>query len=336
MKIGNVDLERNILVIAEIGNNHEGDFDQACEMIKQAAKAGAGAVKFQTIVPDKLVSVNEHRRIEQLKRFQFSYEQYGRLAEVAKSQNVIFLSTPFDLQSVEALNPLVPAFKIASSDNNFYPLIEAVAKTGKPIILSTGLADHEQISLTESFIDKVWRKNNISQEMAILHCVTSYPTKPEEANLLAIRTLHEEFGGIVGYSDHTLGITAATLAVALGARIVEKHFTLDKNLSDFRDHQLSADPTDFKALVDNIEEVRKLLGDGSLNPRDSERQVMDQVRRSIVAGQDLEKGTRITLDHISWVRPGGGLAPGSEDQVVGRELLKSLVKGQFIKVEDCR
>lgn len=336
MKIGPFDLYKDILVIAEIGNNHEGDFDRACEMIKQAAQAGAGAVKFQTIIPDKLVSVSEHRRIEQLKKFQFSYDQYARLAEVAVGQNVIFLSTPFDLQSVESLNPLVPAFKIASSDNNFYPLIESVAKTGKPIILSTGLADHEQISMTESFIDKIWRKNNISQEMAILHCVTSYPTKPEEANLLAIRTLQDEFGGIVGYSDHTLGITAATLAVALGARIIEKHFTLDKNLSEFRDHQLSADPDDLKNLVEQIQVVQKLLGDGTLNPRDSERQVVDQVRRSIVADRDLAEGATISQQDITWVRPGGGIPPGSESQVIGKVLIKALNKGEKILLQDLK
>ncbi|MBZ0167291.1 MAG: N-acetylneuraminate synthase family protein [Candidatus Omnitrophica bacterium] len=333
MQIGKFNLDQDILVIAEIGNNHEGDFDRAGQMIHAAAQAGAGAVKFQTIVPEKLVAVSEEKRIQQLERFRFSYDQYAQLARIAEEQGVMFLSTPFDLESVRALTPMVPAFKIASSDNDFYPLLEAVAATGKPLIFSTGLADLEQISKTESFIDGVWRKNKINQEMAILHCVTSYPTKPEDANLRAIQTLREEFGGTVGYSDHTMGIQAALTAVALGARIIEKHFTLDKNLSDFRDHQLSADPEDLKQLVQLVKEVQITLGDGSLNPRQSEMDIVHQVRRSIVAGRDLDAGQQLTPEDISWVRPGGGLAPGSEGQILGKKLTKAVGKGERILAE---
>ncbi|MGE0268298.1 MAG: N-acetylneuraminate synthase family protein [Candidatus Omnitrophota bacterium] len=336
MNIGTHNLNERVLVIAEIGNNHEGDFDRACAMVRAAAEAGAGAVKFQTIIPDKLVSVADTARINQLTRFQFSYEQFQSLAELCRECDVIFLSTPFDLASVNALDRLMPAFKIASSDNNFYPLIAAVAKTGKPVLISTGLADLKQIQTTRDFIQSQWKKQGCRQELAVLHCVTSYPTAPDAANLLAVKTLRDELGVTVGYSDHTLGIDAALAAVVLGARIIEKHFTLDKNMSDFRDHQLSADPQELRLLIDKINLMECLLGDGLVDPRPCEQAVMEQVRRSIVAGEDLSAGTCLKMDDLSWVRPGGGLAPGSEDQVVGKMLVRSIGKGQKITLEDLK
>lgn len=336
MKIGCHDINEKVMIIAEIGNNHEGDFDRAVEMIRRAAESGAHAVKFQTIVPDRLVSVSDTARIDQLSKFQFSYEQFAQLAAEARRQNVIFLSTPFDLDSVEALNPLVPAFKIASSDNDFYPLVEAIAGTGKPVLMSTGLADLTQIKATVGRIKHVWAKNGVGQEMAVLHCVTSYPTSPQEANIAAVKTLQKEIGGVVGYSDHTLGIEAALLAVGLGARIIEKHFTLDKNLSDFRDHQLSADPAELRELVEKTERIQTLLGDGTLDPRASESEVIGKVRRSIVAKRDMSAGTAIGHDDISWVRPGGGLAPGNEDKVLGKILSKALPKGGQIRLNDLK
>ena len=336
MRIGNVNSEEKVLIIAEIGNNHEGDFGRATEMIAAAAEAGVDAVKFQTIVPDRLVSVIDKKRIEQLERFRFSYDQYADLADVAREHNVAFLSTPFDLESVSALDSIVPAFKIASSDNNFYPLLKAVAATGKPLIISTGLADLKEITEAKSFIEAQWELMGVRQELAILHCVTSYPTVVHEANLRAIHTLKEKIGGVIGYSDHTLGIQASVLAVALGARIIEKHFTLDKELSDFRDHQLSADPQEMAQLVQQIEETSALLGDGSLDPQDSEAKVMEQVRRSIVAAHDLTDGQQIEESDLSWVRPGGGIAPGLESEVIGKKLNKAISKGEKILTEDLR
>ena len=228
MKIGDFDLARDILVVAEIGNNHEGSYTLAEEMIGLAAQAGAGAVKFQTIVSDKLVSPRQEERIQQLERFRLSYDEFERLSKVAQQENVLFLSTPFDLESARFLEPLVPAFKIASGDNNFFPMIDIIARTGKPIILSTGLMDLTEISKTKDFIEQIWHENDIDQELAILHCVVGYPTTPSDANLLAIRQL-QKLGVTVGYSDHTIGIEAAVLSVALGARIVEKHFTIAKD-----------------------------------------------------------------------------------------------------------
>jgi len=350
MKIGNIDLDKEILIVAEIGNNHEGDCKLAEEMIVAAAKAGAGAVKFQCIVPERLVSASQKDRIKQLKKFQLSYKEFEKLSEVAKKERILFLSTPFDIESVHFLEPLVPAFKISSGDNNFFPLIFKIALTGKPIILSTGLSDLKQISKTKEFIEDRWEYAGVKNgELAILHCVTSYPVKPNEANLLAIKTLREKFEGItIGYSDHTLGIDAAVLSVALGARIVEKHFTINKDHSDFHDHKISADPKEFKLIVKKIKEttpaeasdlqkdehVRELLGHGEKCLQDGEKKVINNVRRSIVAKRNLNKGVVLSSDDLDCVRPGHGLPSGYEKEILGKVLTKPIRQGEMILLND--
>ena len=335
MKIANYDTEKKVFIIAEIGNNHEGSYSLAEEMIGKAAEAGACAVKFQTIVPEKLVSISQKDRIEQLKRFQLTYDEFERLNKVAKHENILFLSTPFDIESVHFLNSIVPAFKIASGDNNFFPLIEVIAQTGKPIIMSAGLIDLLEVRKTIDFILNIWNENAIDQDVAILHCVTSYPTALEEANLLAIKEL-QSLNVTVGYSDHTIGTEAAVLSVALGARIVEKHFTIDKNYSDFRDHQLSADPNEFSQLVERVEIASKLLGQSRKTVQESEKLVMEKIRRSIVARKDLDENTVLTLDDISWVRPGGGLAPGNEEMVLGKRLKVKVAAGELITLDNLK
>ncbi len=335
MKIANYDTEKKVFIIAEIGNNHEGSYTLAEEMIGKAAEAGACAVKFQTIVPEKLVSISQKDRIEQLKRFQLTYDEFERLNKVAKHENILFLSTPFDIESVHFLNSIVPAFKIASGDNNFFPLIEVIAQTGKPIIMSAGLIDLLEVRKTIDFISNIWNENAIDQDIAILHCVTSYPTALEEANLSAIKEL-QSLNVTIGYSDHTIGTEAAVLSVALGARIVEKHFTIDKNYSDFRDHQLSADPNEFSQLVERVEIASKLLGQSRKTVQESEKLVMEKIRRSIVARKDLDENTVLTLDDISWVRPGGGLAPGNEEMVLGKRLKVKVAAGELITLDNLK
>lgn len=332
MKIANVDLDQEVLVVAEIGNNHEGSYTQAEEMIGLAARAGVGAVKFQTIVPDKLVSPTQTARVQQLQKFQLSYAQFEKLSQVARQEGVLFLSTPFDLESARFLEPLVPAYKIASGDNNFFPLIEVVARTGKPIILSAGLTDLTQITQTKDFITSIWQEMGAEQQLALLHCVVSYPTPAAEANLLAIREL-QKLGVTVGYSDHTLGIEAAVLSVALGARIIEKHFTIDKNHSDFRDHQLSADPQEMAQLVQRVRETLTLLGDGQKQIQPCEQAIGDKARRSIVASRDLAQGDILTSADLTWVRPGEGLSPGREGELVGRWLNRPVQRGEMILLD---
>jgi N,N'-diacetyllegionaminate synthase len=334
MLIGPVDLDREVLVVAEIGNNHEGSFARAEEMIACAAETGARAVKFQTFVPEHYVSREETARLERLRQFAFTFEQFEKLARFAESKGLIFLSTPFDLASARFLNTLCPAIKISSGDNNFVPLLELVATFNKPVLLSTGLADLSDVEKAHATITKIWNLRSHRSEVVLLHCVSSYPTPIDEANLGAIRTLRERFGGAVGYSDHTLGIDAAVLSVALGARIVEKHFTLDKNLSDFRDHQLSADPAELKELVMRVSVANKLIGDGKKRARPSEEQSRIDMRRSIAAGVDLAAGTVLRLEHLTWVRPGRGIAPGDENLLLGRVLKRALRQGELLSAQD--
>lgn len=333
MKIGTFDTDKEILIVAEIGNNHEGSYVLAEEIVGLAAKAGAGAVKFQTIVPDRLISPRQKERRQQLERFRLSYDEFKNLHKVARRENVLFLSTPFDIESARFLEPLVPAFKIASGDNNFFPLIDVVSRTGKPVILSSGLADIEQITATRDFIRGIWNECDIKQELAVLHCVASYPTPPDEASLLAIRQI-QELGVTVGYSDHTMGIEAAVLSAALGARIIEKHFTLDKNYSDFHDHQLSADPQELALLVKRVRQVVELLGDGEKRLQNSERGSIDKVRRSIVASRDLNEGTVLQWEDLTWLRPAGGLSPGHEAKLVGKALRRAIPAGEHILLKD--
>jgi len=334
MKISSWDLDEDILIVAEIGNNHEGSYALAEEMVGLAAQAGAGAVKFQTIIPDRLVSPSQKDRIRQLERFRLRYDEFEKLSQVAERENVLFLSTPSDIESAQFLNNLVPAFKIASGDNNFFPLIDVIARTGKPIILSSGLTDMEQITITKDFIQGIWREQGINQELAVLHCVASYPAPPREANLLVIEELRDRLGVTVGYSDHTLGIEAAVLSIALGARIIEKHFTLDKDYSDFHDHQLSADPPELALLVERVREAVELLGDSKKRLQDSEKEVADKVRRSIVASRDLNQGTVLQWEDLTWLRPGGGLAPGREAELVGKKLTRFIPAGEYILLKD--
>ena len=241
--------------------------------------------------------------------------------------------TPFDIQSAQFLNPLVPAFKIASGDNNFYPLIEAVASLNKPILLSGGIATLAELQYTVDFIRRIWNKNRTPQDLAVLHCVASYPTEKNEANLKAIESL-KKLNVTVGYSDHTIGIDAAILSVALGARVIEKHFTIDKNYSDFRDHKIAADPKDLAELVKRVREAEIMLGDGVKRAMPSEELNREKVRRSIAVRRDMKAGETLQVADLIWVRPGNGLAPGEESSVVGRPLAKPAKKGQILTMND--
>lgn len=334
MKIGDFELNDNVMVIAEIGNNHEGSYALAEEMIGRAAEAGADAVKFQTLRAENIVSIADKARFKQLKSFELTFEQYESLSVTAKDAGVIFLSTPFDLESVDFLDGLVPAFKIASGDNTFYPLIEKAALTGKPMIISTGLSTFDEIEETRNFIENIWQENNICQQVALLHCVASYPVALEHVNLKAVTRLESIFNCTVGYSDHSVGIEAATLSVIAGARIIEKHFTLDKDQSSFGDHKLSADPQEMALLVEKVRELTAILGDGDVNFRDCEKDIIPKLRRSIVARDTLNAGHTLNLDDINWLRPQGGLAPGQEKKVLGRTLKKSVEKGMLILAEE--
>ncbi len=327
MHFGPFDTADKVVIVAEIGNNHEGNVATAERMVVEAARTGVDAVKFQTFIPERLNGPDDTARIERLRKFQLGTGALRRLADIAKANRVLFFSTPFDLESVRVLDAIAPVFKIASSDSNFYPLLAAVADTGKPIALSAGLSTLEEMTKARDIIQGRWAKAGVSPALALLHCVSAYPAPLEEANLRAIQTL-ATLGCVVGYSDHVLGIEASVLAVALGARIIEKHFTLDKNFSDYRDHQLSADPAEMTKLVGAIRRAERMLGNGIKDLQPSEQGNLKALRRSIVGARDLPAGTLLTMSDITWVRPGGGLAPGDEGQILGRRLRANVAAGK--------
>jgi sialic acid synthase SpsE len=333
MKIGPYDSDQQVLVIAEVGNNHEGSFGAAEELVGRAAEAGAQAIKFQTFRTELFVSPVQAERFQRMKRFELSEKQFTQLAHQARRAGLAFISTPLDLPSADFLDGIVDAFKIASGDNTFYPLIETIAAKGKPVILSTGLADMRQIDFARTLIERIWRDRGLEPALAMLHCVTAYPVPPEHANLAAIATLARRFNCTIGYSDHTIGMRACVLAVAAGARIVEKHFTLANDYSDFRDHQLSADLPTLKRMIQEIREVEAMMGSGEKVPQPEEIESTIAIRRSIGAARALKAGAVIGPDDITWLRPGDGIQPGEERRVLGRRLAADLAAGAVIKPE---
>lgn len=334
MKIGDFNTDQKVLVVAEIGNNHEGDFGIAAELVKSAARSGVDAVKFQTVRAAQLVRRSESARFERLQRFELSEREFGELSALARGLGLLFLSTPLSVETAVFLEPMLDAYKIASGDNDFFPLLEEVARTAKPMIVSTGVSNVSQIDATVRFIRGQWAAGQVSGELALLHCVSSYPTPPEQANLRAIPFLAERFSCTVGYSDHTLGIDAAVLAVALGARIIEKHFTLDRQHSDFRDHQLSSDPLEMAELVRRIRAAESMRGAFDKKIEPCEVDARAAIRRSIVAARDLKAGATLTAADLKWIRPGDGLRPGNEGQLIGRALQRDVREDEEVLPAD--
>lgn len=338
-----------VYIIAEIGNNHEGDLAVAIELLHMAADAGVNAVKFQSIIPELLVTPDQTARLAQLRRFQLPPHAWERLAQIAVEKGVHFLSTPFSLKSVDDLSPYVPAFKVASGDNNFVPLLRAVARSGKPVLLSTGMADVTQIAQSVSVLHQEWARHGGWPGFSLLHCVVAYPTPREHARLAGLADLRM-LGGTLGYSDHTLGIEAAVLATRLGARVIEKHVTLDHHYSDFRDHALSADPEELSHLVARI---RSVENDPTLDPRDLtgharelwgapgkdispvERDAVPAVRRSIRAARNLAVGSTVRFDDLTWLRPADdGLPPGCEPLLLDGVLNRNIGFGDVVVPAD--
>lgn len=326
MRIANFDTDQRVLIVAEIGNNHEGDPASARQLVESAAEAGADAVKFQTFRVDAFVSPSDEERYARMQRFELSPDIWGELAELAHHHSLLFLSTPLDLGSVDVLEPLVDAFKIASGDIDFFPLLERVAATKRPVILSTGQSDLEDVDNAVAVLGPA---------IGVLHCVTSYPAPEAEVNLRAIGVLAERFAGsTVGYSDHTAGLDAGPLAVAGGARIVEKHFTLDKAFSSYRDHQLSADPAEMRELVRRIRAAELLLGESRKDVQSSEVEAKTAVRRSIAAVRGLPAGHVLAAGDLVWTRPADGLRPGEESKVLGRTLRRAVAVGEHLRLDD--
>jgi N,N'-diacetyllegionaminate synthase len=332
MRIGAADTGERVVVIAEIGNNHEGDVAVAREMVAAAAGAGADAVKFQAIDPARLVRPGETARIAQLEGYRLSPDQFGELAAQARELGMAFACTPFDLHAVEWLRELVDAYKIASGDNDLDALVGACAATGRPVIVSMGMTGIAGARHAEQVVAAA------GAPFAALHCVSAYPTAPEEAALAQIGVLASQLGSetVVGYSDHTLGVDACVAAAAAGARILEKHFTLRHDLSDFRDHQLSAEPGEMAELVRRVREVETLLGAPRDGMGEAEAGVAAAARRSIVAASDLPAGHVVGEGDLWWLRPGDGMEAGREGELVGRALVRDMSSGEPFAPADVR
>lgn len=328
-------------IIAEIGLNHEGSITRAFYMIEAAARAGANAVKFQWVRPDRLVSRNAPPYFQQVgapaqtqheffsRVEEFDHVHFETLAEKCHECGVDFLCTPFDVETVEWLNPLVPAFKIASADITNIPLLEAVARTGKPVYLSTGAATTKEIRAAARVI---------GLRATIMHCVLSYPTPPSDANLEIVQRIAEgwpwlsmddpmspvgkEFPYPAGYSDHTLfNLDVLTTAWLLGATVIEKHFTLDKTLPG-NDHYHSMDPTDLRTLVAKLKELQAMIGDGEKRVLPCEEAARLNARQSWHAARDLPVGHVIAEGDVVLKRPGTGLAP--REPMVGQPLRRAV------------
>lgn len=331
-------LSDRVFVIAEIGVNHNGDVKLAEEMVAAAAKCGANAVKFQTYNAHHATSSRARKADYQiantgnasesyrdmLARFELSREDHVAVKRVAEQSGMVFFSKPADPISADLLESIgVELYKIGSSDVTNLPLIRHVARKNKPIILSTGMATLGEVALALQAIESV-----SSQDIYLLHCTTEYPCPFSDVNLRAMGTLGAAFGKVAGYSDHTLGIETAVAAVAMGARIIEKHFTLDRKQPG-PDHKASLEPGEFRSMVEAIRNVEAALGDGIKRPAKAELMNIEVVRRSIVATRDLQPGEVIGPKDVTIKRPGGGIAPADLENIIGLRLARA-VKGDDV------
>ncbi|HXN37062.1 MAG TPA: N-acetylneuraminate synthase family protein [Solirubrobacteraceae bacterium] len=328
---------RPALVVAEIGVNHDGDVNSALELVDAAAAAGAEVVKFQTFVPGALAAANaplagyQRARMGDVAGQRAMLEGLclsgGELAAVAARcalRGVMFLSTPFDLASATALERLdVPAFKVASSELTNLPFLDALARRGRPLILSTGMATLDEVG------DAVRLVRRAGAPLVLLHCVSSYPVPAEQANVRAIDTLRAAFGLPVGYSDHCLGFDASLAAVARDACLLERHLTLDRTRPG-PDHAMSLEPDELRELVARVRAIEATLGDGRKRPQPAERDTRSVARRSIVAARTLAAGETLTADSLAVKRPGGGLAPARLAELVGARLARPLSEDEQV------
>jgi N,N'-diacetyllegionaminate synthase len=328
-----------VFVIAEIGINHDGSISQARKLIDAAAESGADAVKFQSYRTDHLLIPSRDRYAQQtdgaesayqmLRRCELSWEDQAKLKNYADERCILFLSTPFDEESADFLDSLdVQAFKIASGDITHVPLLRLVGSKGKPILLSTGMSYLSEVA------DAIWTLRSAgAKEIVLMHCVSSYPSLPVQMNLRALQTMQSYFELPVGLSDHSEGILLSLVAVPLGAVVIEKHFTLDKNASG-PDHKASMDPADLKALVKSLRDVESSLGDGRKRPSDIEEESRLLGRRSIVAAVDIRAQEKIAQWMLTFKRPGSGLEPRHWEKAIGMTARRNIGKDTILQWED--
>jgi len=317
-----------VFIIAEAGVNHNGSIELAKQLIDVAVEARADAVKFQTFKAEKLVSKNAKKatyqkenigdnddsQLNMLKKLELDIDTHNELIEYCSSKNIMFLSTPFDLESVALLDSLgLEIFKIPSGEITNLPYLRKIAKLGKKIILSTGMATLGEV---EDALAILTCNGTPKENITLLHANTMYPTPMEDVNLQAMVTIGRAFGVAYGYSDHTLGIEVPTAAVALGASVIEKHFTLDKTMQG-PDHKASLEPNELKAMVQAIRNIEKAMGDGIKKPSKSETPNIKVARKSIVAARVIKKGEVFSEENLTVKRPADGINPMRWDEVVG-------------------
>ncbi len=328
------------LIIAEAGVNHNGDLESAKQLVLAAKEAGADIVKFQTANVDSLVSGHaemaeyqkkntgkiESQR-DMLQKILLSYNDFIELADFCEKTGIQFLSTPFDIESIGFLSGLgVNIWKIPSGEITNYPYLVEIARTGQPIILSTGMSTLDEIGEAINLLQK-----NGAGKITLLHCTTEYPTPYDHVNLNAMATLRNKFGLDIGYSDHTLGIEVPIAAVAMGAVIIEKHFTLSREMEG-PDHKASLEPGELKEMVQAIQRLEMAFGDGIKRPTDIEEKNAMVARKSIIARKDIQRGECLTEENLTTKRPGTGISPMKWNEILGTIAIRDFKKDELIEI----
>ena len=330
----------SIFIIAEAGVNHNGSIKLAYKLIDVASASGADAVKFQTFKADNLLSKNAQKanyqkettdvsesQFDMIKKFELDEKAHKELIAYCQEKGIMFLSTPFDHDSIDMLNNLgLEIFKIPSGEITNLPYLRHIGSLNKQVVLSTGMSNLEEV---RAALNILINAGSSKENITVLHANTMYPTPMEDVNLNAMLTIHKEFDVDVGYSDHTLGIEVDIAAVAMGATCIEKHFTLDKTM-DGPDHKASLEPEELKAMVSAIRNIEKALGGGEKKPSPSESVNIKAVRKSIVANENIKKGDLLTNENIAAKRPGDGISPMQWDEVIGMAASKDYNENELI------
>ena len=329
----------SVYIIAEAGVNHNGSPETARRLADAAKAAGADCVKFQTFRAEKLVSRGAQKaeyqknttgsgsQEEMLKKLELSYGDFTALKEYCDSIGICFLSTPFDAESIDFLNTLdMPFWKIPSGEVTNYPYLRRIAQTGKPVVMSTGMCSLDEIRAAVRVLQEYG-----TTDLQLLHCNTEYPTPFEDVNLKAMQTLRDTFGVKAGYSDHTRGIEIPIAAAALGAAVIEKHFTLDRNMEG-PDHRASLEPEELAAMVRSIRNIEKAIGTGKKIPSPSEIKNIPVARKSITAKRRISAGETLTEENLTAKRPGTGISPMRWTEVVGTKAIRDFEEDEQIEI----
>lgn len=333
---------KRVIIIAEAGVNHNGDYQRAVDMVYAAKEAGADYVKFQTAVPELVISSvapkaeyqkettgGNESQLEMCRKIHLKLEDYLPLSQLCREVGIGFMSTPFDLVSIDCLAPLGMDFwKIPSGEITNLPYLRKIAAKGGRVILSTGMSELPEIEAAMNVIEAGGIPRD---DISLLHCNTQYPTPMRDVNLRAMEQLRSLHPGMVGYSDHTTGIEVPVAAVAMGAEIIEKHFTLDKSLPG-PDHRASLDTAELRAMVNAIRNIELAIGDGEKHVSDSERPNIEIARKSIIAARDIKAGEILTEENLTVKRPGNGISPMRWDEVVGSRAIRDFKADHLIEL----